>query len=252
MAPKLSITQINPTFAKFDINNIDVSVANGIRRIMIAEVPTFAIDLVEVIENSSVLCDEFVAHRVGLIPLTSENAFRTSLPHEYEGDNNSEVEFRIDLQVKCETDQTQDVTSNDLVCFENDVLPVSFPAKRHMEERHTSPEGVLIVRLRKNQELHLKCLARKGIGKDHAKWSPVSTAVFRHWPEIKINKRIMSTMTKKEKMEFIASSPTPVFFFNEQSQDIELGSEYINNFMHDTECLQKVKLILFNVSTDSN
>jgi hypothetical protein len=53
-------------------------------------------------------------------------------------------------------------------------------------------------------------------------------------------------------MEFIASSPTPVFFFNEQSQDIELGSEYINNFMHDTECLQKVKLILFNVSTDSN
>jgi len=43
----------------------------------------------------------------------------------------------------------------------------------------------------------LKCIARKGIGKDHAKWSPVSTAVFRHWPEIVLNKRIMNTMTSE-------------------------------------------------------
>lgn len=243
MEPKLSISQIDRTFAKFEIQNVDVSLANGLRRIMIAEVPTFAIDLVEVVENSTVLCDEFVAHRVGLIPLTSENAFHTSLPHEYEGDQDTEVEFEIELRAKCGTDQTQDVTSNDLLCFNKNVTPVSFPSQPQLNPDQVTPGGILIVRLRKNQELHLKCIARKGIGKDHAKWSPVSTAVFRHWPEIVLNKRIMNTMTKKEKLEFIASSPTPVFFLNEQSEDIELVREYEDNFMHDTECIETAKVL---------
>ena len=67
--PKIEIISIAPHEIKFILSDTDVSMANTLRRIMIAEVPTMAIDIVEMIENTSVLHDEFVAHRLGLIPL---------------------------------------------------------------------------------------------------------------------------------------------------------------------------------------
>ena len=51
------------------VENIDVSIANTLRRIMISEVPSMAIELVKIINNTSCLNDEYIAHRLGLIPL---------------------------------------------------------------------------------------------------------------------------------------------------------------------------------------
>ena len=67
--PKIKMLHVAPHEIKFVLSETDTSVANALRRIMIAEVPTLAIDLVEFHENSTVLNDEYIAHRLGLIPI---------------------------------------------------------------------------------------------------------------------------------------------------------------------------------------
>jgi DNA-directed RNA polymerase II subunit RPB3 len=69
--PEIRILDMSKYTIRFELINTDLSVANSLRRIMIAEVPTMAIDIVEVKENTSALHDEFIAHRLGLIPLDS-------------------------------------------------------------------------------------------------------------------------------------------------------------------------------------
>ena len=70
-APNIRIIELKDDYIQFELTDTDISVANTLRRIMLAEVPILAIDLVEFEDNTSVLVDEFIAHRLGLIPLRS-------------------------------------------------------------------------------------------------------------------------------------------------------------------------------------
>ena len=179
---------------KFNLRCVDVSLANALRRIMIAEVPTIAIDLVEIVENSSVLCDEFLSHRLGLIPLDSTKVSELVKPYEYMGEDDSATDVHLELNVRCTGEQTRDVTSEDLFSHDERVKPVCFWGNDGQVEKSSA---ILIAKLRKNQQLSLKCIARKGTGKDHAKWSPVATAVFKHDPVIEINQALVKTLTGK-------------------------------------------------------
>jgi len=71
--PSLKVVDLGRFSVKFELYHTDLAIANALRRIMISEVPTMAIDLVEVRENTSCLHDEMIAHRLGLIPLNSPN-----------------------------------------------------------------------------------------------------------------------------------------------------------------------------------
>lgn len=94
------------------------------------------------------------------------------------------------------------------------VYPIGHPALQHIPGQEDKGK-IIIAKLRGGQELKLECTARKGVGKDHAKWSPVATAVFRFQPEITINEEMMSRLTPEQKKALVESSPTPILKYNE-------------------------------------
>ena len=81
---------------------------------------------------------------------------------------------------------------------------------------------ILIVKMRKNQELKLKAIARKGIGKDHAKWIPVATVAFQHMPHITINRALMDTLDEKAKEDFVDASPSHALSYNSATKQVIL------------------------------
>ncbi|KAL6211743.1 hypothetical protein ACLB2K_016966 [Fragaria x ananassa] len=211
--PRVKIREMRHDYLKFELRDTNASVANALRRVMIAEVPTVAIDLVEIEINSSVLNDEFIAHRLGLIPLTSDRAMSMRFSRDCDacdGDGQCEycsVEFH--LRARCHSDQTLDVTSKELLSSDHTVVPVDFSDASGYEA--SEQRGIIIVKLRRGQELRLRAIARKGIGKDHAKWSPAATVTFMYEPDIRINEEMMETLSLEEKTAWVDSSPTKVF-----------------------------------------
>jgi DNA-directed RNA polymerase subunit D len=169
--------------ARLIIEGVDVPFMNALRRIMLAEVPSMAIDEIVVLENSSILHDEILAHRLGLIPLKTDlDAY--NLPEECPcksefGCNLCRVTLTLDVEA---TDTVRTVYSGDLVSNNPDITPVS--------------DKIPIVKLAPDQKIRLEAYARLGKGKEHAKWQPVSVCAYKYFPRVKINEKLCDVCGK--------------------------------------------------------
>eukprot|EP01128_Nolandella_sp_AFSM9_P000259 TRINITY_DN1042_c0_g1_i1.p1 TRINITY_DN1042_c0_g1~~TRINITY_DN1042_c0_g1_i1.p1 ORF type:complete len:296 (+),score=67.40 TRINITY_DN1042_c0_g1_i1:2212-3099(+) len=214
---------------QFLLKNSHSAMANAIRRTILAETPTMAIDLVQIEENSSVLHDEFLAHRLGLIPLTSADVHEYNYTQKCDCQGNCKkctVEFTLD--VTCESEQKL-VTSDDLMVKEQmSVLPLKSSA---------NAPAILIVILGKNQRIKLKGYAKKGTGKLHAKWSPACGVNYRYEPLITINEKEMTELSEEQRDDFVKSCPTKVYGVNESTFKVEVEDKFQCTFCE--ECTKK-------------
>lgn len=149
------------------IKGAPLQYANALRRICLNGVPVFAIDTVDVIDNSSVMSDEGVAHRLGLIPLRTDLK-RFAEPSKCacqskSGCSNCRVMLVIDSG---ETDVTRTITSAELSSEDDTVKAVS--------------DKIPIVQLAPGQKLKVEAYARLGRGSDHAKWNSANVSVLTH------------------------------------------------------------------------
>ncbi len=143
--------------ARFLVRGATPAFANGIRRAIIADVPTMSIDTVRMIENSSVMFDEQIALRLGLVPLTTP-----------------EDEFREGESVTLALDVTGPETaySGDIVTSEPLVRPAD--------------ENIPIIELKEGQRLELEAEAVMGRGKDHAKHQGGVAVGYRHLQRVEV------------------------------------------------------------------
>jgi len=140
------------------LKGIPLQYANALRRVCLNGVPVFAIDTIDIIENTSVLPDEGLAHRLGLIPLKTDLK-RFNEPSKCDcqsesGCSNCKILLVLDSG---ESEETRSVLSSELSSEDETVKPVS--------------EKIPIVTLAPGQKIKLECYARLGRGTEHAKWN---------------------------------------------------------------------------------
>jgi len=193
------------SMVEFDITGIDAGLANAFRRILIAEIPTVAIDVINVFQNTSIFADEILCHRVGLIPLRVDikklGWADIALPEEDcsykpEGKPNDitpENGVVFHLKVKCSDNPGAPPSADEKVKYKNAIIyskdlvwvPQADQAKK-FGDNPPKPlyDDIVIAKLRPGQEIELECFAIKGKGKIHTKWCAVCPAWYRLMPKI--------------------------------------------------------------------
>ncbi|MES1921026.1 DNA-directed RNA polymerase II subunit RPB3 [Bonamia ostreae] len=168
--PKIKILELNSSSIRFKMFETNHSIANGLRRILISEIPCLAFDSAEINENTSFLSDEMIAHRLGLVPLQCDNIEEFNIPEQCSCEGacpKCQVCFK--LRVRAQRDK--------LLVYSGDIKNESKREQpghsvKIFDADAPKGEGTILAKLGPNQKLEIVLVARRGIGKEHSKWSP--------------------------------------------------------------------------------
>uniref|UniRef100_A0A3B3SBG6 DNA-directed RNA polymerases I and III subunit RPAC1 n=1 Tax=Paramormyrops kingsleyae TaxID=1676925 RepID=A0A3B3SBG6_9TELE len=170
---RIDIIQMEENSMEFDMVGIDAAIANAFRRILLAEVPTMAVEKVFVYNNTSIIQDEILAHRLGLVPIRADpRLFEYRNAGDEEG---TEIDtIQLQLKVKCtrnpraprDSSDPRELYINHMV-YSRDIkwVPIGNQADV-FGEASIAPvhDDILLAQLRPGQELDIVMHCVKGIG----------------------------------------------------------------------------------------
>ena len=151
--PSIQILTDNDKKISVKLKGVSLLYANALRRICLNGIPIFAIDTVDMIENTSVLADEGISHTLGMVPLKTEA--------NESDESNSRVMLVLDSG---NTEVVKTVTTAELESKDQVVKPIS--------------KQIPIVHLAPGQRIKLEAYARLGRGTEHAKWNSANISVL--------------------------------------------------------------------------
>jgi DNA-directed RNA polymerase I and III subunit RPAC1 len=180
---------------EFRLCGLSPALANALRRTLIANVASMAIENVFVVDNSSVLPEEMLAHRLGLVPLLvdadlfdmpsialptfNEQSLTPLEPVVYQRE-------RLVFSLKRQNDSQRDV----LPVYSDDLIWQPLVGQQERGVSVKQIPRILIAKLAPGQRIELVAYANKGVGADHAKFSPVATAAYRLEPSIRFDRPV--------------------------------------------------------------
>ncbi|KAK7205885.1 DNA-directed RNA polymerase [Myxozyma melibiosi] len=224
---KIHIEYISELNAEFDLIGVDASIANAFRRIMISEIPTLAIEYVYIENNTSIIQDEVLAHRLGLIPLKANpdylRWFKKDDP-DFEPTDYDTVVLQLSAKCTANPNAPEGTTDPKLLYNNAHVYARDIVYEPQGRQSEWFPEGIaatnpdiLIAKLRPGQEIDLTMHCILGIGQDHAKFSPVATASYRLLPTIDI---IGEPITGELAKKFRSCFPKGVISINSKGEAV--------------------------------
>lgn len=151
------------------IEGVDVPFVNALRRICMVEVPTMAVEDVEIYKNDSRIFDEVLAHRLGLVPIKTD--LESIIPKEECDCEDHCPQCSVSLLLKEKGPKV--VYSGDLTSPDPEIVPVH--------------DTIPLLKLREGEEVELEAVAQLGIGLEHAKWQPTTTSAYKYYPLIAID-----------------------------------------------------------------
>jgi DNA-directed RNA polymerase subunit L/DNA-directed RNA polymerase alpha subunit len=162
----------------FEIHNVDLAIVNGIRRVILTDIPIPGVvgetintedPTVDILVNTGALHNEFITHRIGLIPICLK---------EDEIENFEDNSIVLELNVKNEGNKIENVTTNHIKATRNNVAITDKELQTIFPVNKVSNNHILITRLRTNEHLHFKAKVVKRMGRDNASFNPVSLCNF--------------------------------------------------------------------------
>lgn len=167
---EITFASLDDSLARFTLTGASPAFANAMRRAMIGEVPTLAIEDVRIYDNTSALFDEMLAHRIGLIPIKTDlTTYSTKDTCSCGGAGCPGCTATYTLSVE----GPRTVTSSDLIPQDPGAAPVY--------------DNIPIVKLTKGQKLVIEARAILNIGRAHAKWQPTLVCGYKNHPIITIS-----------------------------------------------------------------
>lgn len=172
---------------KINIKDIDLSIVNSLRRIILCEIPCIAFDFsydnhdnqdIIVKENNSSFHNEYIQHRISLLPLNYD-------PEEIE--NFDPEKYRFVINEKNTSTNTMDITTEHIKICDIKLSEIQDKNvhKKIFPKNPLTGDYILISKLKPNPYdldkgdlLNIICRATRNIGKTHARWSPVCQAHF--------------------------------------------------------------------------
>lgn len=200
---------------EIDLIGISPAIANAYRRIILAEVPTIAIEHCFIENNTSVIQDELLASRLGMIPIKVDPTLFKWKPRNLAPANTGRDHTIVfTLKAKCEKKNKVDPEKTGLRSdlYEDYKVysgklkwePLKDQSEKFLRGSSVEPvhKNILIAKLREKQELDIRLHAVKGIGRDHAKFSPVATVTYRLMPDIRLKEKITGEAARRLRDSF--------------------------------------------------
>lgn len=202
----------------FEMIGISAPIANALRRIFISDVETMAIDNVLLIQNTSIIQDEVLVHRLGLVPIAADpNVFQSWTQGEPMNEDNATVFI---LDVECRERPGSKPTDPPHIRYENAIVYsnslIWVPQGDQAEKFKNAPikpvfDDIPLLKLRPGQSVQAELHVTKGNGRTHAKWSPVATAYYRQKPAV----TFVEEFTGQDAEKLVECCPMNVFDIEE-------------------------------------